>query len=124
LWFPPIDPTRWEFYLDNTRQTPIATLAQRFGMLGKFDLRSRLRDLQTPVLLLHVEGEGAIQTGCREELAAGLPNSRTEFLHTTGMLAYLTHPHRLAKLIREFVTSSNPMPLNVDDSAASVSTAS
>jgi pimeloyl-ACP methyl ester carboxylesterase len=124
LWFPPIDPTRWEFYLDNAGQTPIATLAQRFGMLRKFDFRSRLSDLQTPVLLLHVEGEGAVQTRCREELAAALPNSHTEFLHTTGLLAYLTHPHRLAKLIREFVASTDSMPSNVDESVARVSTAS
>ncbi len=124
LWFPPIDPTRWEFYLDNAGQTPIATLAQRFGLLRDFDLRSRLSDLQTSVLLLHVEGEGAIQARYREELAAALPNSHTEFLHTTGLLAYLTHPHRLAKLIREFVTSTNPMPLTVNKTAARMSTAS
>jgi hypothetical protein len=36
-------------------------------------------------------------------LASGLPCARTEFLHTTGHLPYLTHPHRIAKLTREFL---------------------
>ena len=104
LWFPPIDPTRWLFYLDNAGQTPVAELARRFGMLGEFDVRSRLQSFATPTMLLHVEGEGAMQAQCRDELALLLPKARTEFLHTTGLLAFLTHPHRLAKLIREFVS--------------------
>lgn len=103
LWFPPIDPTRWLFYLENAGQTPVAELVRRFGMLSRFDARSRLKQLATPTLLLQVEGEGEMQARCRDELAALLPNARTEFLHTTGLLAFLTHPHRLAKLIREFV---------------------
>lgn len=106
LWFPPIDPTRWQFYLDNAGSTSFAALAQRFGMLSRCDLRSRLSQLQVPVLSLQVEGEGAMQSRCREELTAALPNVRTEFLHTTGMLVFLTHPHRLAKLIREFVATT------------------
>jgi pimeloyl-ACP methyl ester carboxylesterase len=110
LWFPPIDPTRWWFYLDNAGQTPVAELARRFAMLRRFDARSRLNQLGTPTLLLHVEGEGEIQSRCRDELAALLPNARTEFLHTTGLLAFLTHPHRLAKLIREFVCPAVAVP--------------
>lgn len=103
LWFPPIDPTRWLFYLENAGQTPMAELARRFGVLSRFDVRSRLKQLATPTLLVHVEGEGETQARCREELASLLPNVRTEFLHTTGLLTFLTHPHRMAKLIREFV---------------------
>lgn len=110
LWFPPIDPTRWLFYLDNAGQTPMSELARRFGMLSRFDARSQLQQLATPTLLLHVEGEGTIQARCREELATLLPNARTEFLHTTGLLAFLTHPHRLSKLIREFVCPVDHMP--------------
>lgn len=110
LWFPPIDPTRWLFYLDDAGQTPVSELARRFGMLSRFDVRSRLPHFTTPTLLLHVEGEGMMQAQCREELAALLSNTRTEFLHTTGLLAFLTHPHRLSKLIREFVCPANLAP--------------
>lgn len=110
LWFPPIDPTRWLFYLDNAGQTPVSELARRFGMLSRFDARSQLKQLATPTLLLQVEGEGETQARCRDELAALLPNARTEFLHTTGLLAFLTHPHRLAKLIREFVCPAVAAP--------------
>lgn len=109
LWFPPIDPTRWLFYLDNAGQTPVAELARRFGMLRRFDVRSRQDQLATPTLLLQVEGEGETQARCRDELAALLSNVRTEFLHSTGLLAFLTHPHRLAKLIQEFVCPTTTM---------------
>ncbi|MCX7418476.1 MAG: alpha/beta hydrolase [Planctomycetia bacterium] len=106
LWFPPIDPTRWQFYLDDAGATPIRSLARRFGMLRQCDLRSRLSQLQVPVMSLQVEGEGETQSRCRDEITAMIPNVRTEFFHTTGMLVFLTHPHRLAKLIREFVAST------------------
>ncbi len=106
LWFPPIDATRWLFCLDSNGQTPVAELARRFGLLSRFDVRQKLGQLTTQTLLLHVEGEGETQSHCRDELAALLPNVRTEFLHTTGLQAFLTHPHRVAKLIREFACSS------------------
>ena len=109
LWFPPIDPTRWLFYLEDAGRTPVAELARRFGMLNRFDVRSRLDQLVAPTLLLQVEGEGESQARCRDELSALLPNARTEFLHSTGLLTFLTHPHRLAKLVREFVCPSAAM---------------
>ncbi|HLQ43152.1 MAG TPA: alpha/beta fold hydrolase, partial [Planctomycetaceae bacterium] len=124
LWFPPIDPTRWRFYLDNAGATSIATLARRFGMLSQCDLRSRLSQLQTPVLSLQVEGEGAMQSRCRDELTAALPNVRSEFLHTTGMLAFLTHPHRLAKLIRELVAATLPPRGDIGAAVATANVAS
>lgn len=106
LWFPPIDPSRWQFYLDNAGATPVKSLSRRFLMLSQCDLRSRLGQLEVPVISLQVEGEGETQSRCRDELSALIPNARTEFFHTTGMLVFLTHPHRLAKLIREFVAST------------------
>ncbi len=106
LWFPPIDPTRWSFYLADAGLTRITDVARRFGLLNRCDLRPRLKSLQCPTLLIHTEGEGATQQRCRDELAALLPHACTEFLHTTGLLTFLTHPHRLAKLIREFAAPS------------------
>lgn len=110
LWFPPIDSTRWQFYMDNAGQTPVAEIARRFSLLGQFKVRSRLTSLTSPTLLLHVEGEGALQSRCRDELASLLPNARTEYLPSTGMLVFLTHPHRLAKAIRAFVCPSGLEP--------------
>lgn len=107
LWFPPIDSTRWSFYLENAGQTRIADVASRFAMLRQFDVRGELQNFETPTLLLQVEGEGPIQARCREELASLLPNGRTEFLHTTGLLTFLTHPHRLARILKEFTESLN-----------------
>lgn len=102
-WFPPFDFTRWQFFLNDTGRVPIAALAHRGNALSRFDLRPRLAQIGHPILLVHSEGEGRISSECLRELEQGLPNSRTEHLHTSGHLPYLTHPHRLTKLVRQFL---------------------
>jgi len=105
-YFPPFDHGRWAFSADNTAQTPIRDLAERVAVAHAFDYRPRLAQIEQPVLLVRTEYEGLVSAGCQEELAAGLPDATTEMLHTTGPLAYLTHPHRLAKVVRTFLVPS------------------
>lgn len=107
-WFPPFDTTRFQFFLDNAGQVPIASLAQRSAIVCVSDFRSHLSQISQPVLLIRGEGEGAVSEGCHGELEQGLPNVRSEWLHGTGHLPYLTHPHRLAKLIRAFLAVPEP----------------
>jgi pimeloyl-ACP methyl ester carboxylesterase len=77
--------------------------------MGGVDLRPDLPQIRQPVLLVRTEGEGAVSAACQEELAAALPHAKSEWLHTTGQLPYLTHPHRLAKLVKSFlVNESSP----------------
>jgi len=102
-WFPPFDATRWAFLLQDLGATSTAQLARRMSVMGGVDLRPSLPDIRQPVLLIRTEGEGAVTAGCQEELAAGLPHVRSEVMPTTGQLPYLTHPHRLAKLVRSFL---------------------
>jgi pimeloyl-ACP methyl ester carboxylesterase len=101
-WFPPFDAGRWDFYLDRAGRTPIRTLAERGAMLLDWDVRNRLREIDTPVLLIRGEGVGRVSAGDHDELAAGLSCARTEWLDSAGHLPFLTHPHRLGKLMREF----------------------
>ena len=102
-WFPPFDITRWQFLLDNTGSLSIATLARRASLLIKSDLRPRLSEIQQPVLLIRSEGEGMVSEQCHRDLESGLLNTQTEFLNNCGHLPYLTHPHRLIKLILPFL---------------------
>lgn len=102
-WFPPFDETRWQFLEDNAGRVHVSTLAWMGALIRDADLRSRLKAIEQPVLLIETEGEGAATRACQRELATHLPHASTEVLLTTGQYPYLTHPHRLAKVIRQFL---------------------
>lgn len=106
-WFPPHDAGRFEFLVEDAGRTPIRELAARAGLAGRVDLRARLARIDRPVLLVRAEGEGAIVTARQDELAAGLPQARSEWLHTTGRMPHLTHPHRVAKVVANFLLENS-----------------
>jgi len=103
-YFPPFDRTRWGFFVDNAGSTAIRDVAERARVLAAFDYRSRLNGIRQPVLLIRSEHEGLVTAACNEALQNGLPHATTEMLHTTGPLAHLTHPHRLVKLAKAFLS--------------------
>jgi pimeloyl-ACP methyl ester carboxylesterase len=102
-WFPPFDATRWEFLLNDLAATPTSQLARRLALSRRVDFRPLLPQIRTPVLVVRTEGEGKILTACQDELEAGLPHVRSEWMHTSGHFPHLTHPHRLAKLLKTFL---------------------
>ena len=104
-WFPPFDETRWGFLLDDLGQTPIRDLAVRMRATGTA-LSPALGTIRQPVLIVRTEGEGAGHTRRAEELESLLPSARTEWMHTAGHLPFLTHPHRLVKVIRSFANEA------------------
>lgn len=104
-WFPPFDATRWQYFLDASGALPLRELSRRAREIARLDLRPVARQIVTPTLVIHTEGDGAIAEACQQELARQLPAVNSEWLHNTGHLAYLTHPHRLAKLVRTFCGS-------------------
>jgi pimeloyl-ACP methyl ester carboxylesterase len=112
-WFPPIDPTRWEFLLKNLGATPV----KRWSLMARGSATSHLnvdllREVQTPVLLLRTEGDGPVVTAAMSELMVHFPNVREETLHTSGHFAFLTHPHRVAKIIAGFLGSIADVPVS------------
>ena len=113
-WFPPFDLTRWQFFLENTGQVPIASLATRAATVKKLDFRTQLHQIQQAVQIIHCEGDGRIIAKCQQELENGLPNATIESLHTCGQLPYLTHPHRLTNVIRPFLLREEPMVAETD----------
>jgi pimeloyl-ACP methyl ester carboxylesterase len=103
-WFPPFDRTRWQFLFDNTGSVPLPAMARRAALVRDCDLRPVLNEITQPVLLVRTEGEGKILEECCRVLASGLPNAKVEWMNDTGHFPYLTHPHRLAKVIDGFLS--------------------
>jgi pimeloyl-ACP methyl ester carboxylesterase len=101
--FPPFDASRWDFFAQNTSQTSSRDLAERASLMATFDLRGELRHIERPVLLIRTEHEGAIFSAGEDELERGLPQVSSESIPLAGQLAYLTHPHRVAKAVRSFL---------------------
>ena len=99
-FFPPFDETRFGFYLDRTGRMPIAPLCQLARVIATTDLTPLLPQIANRVLLVQTEGQPAPLRQASEELARQLPNVTVEELHNTGLVPGLTHPHRIAKLIR------------------------
>jgi pimeloyl-ACP methyl ester carboxylesterase len=108
-WFPPRDDGRWQFFLDDTGGVPIRTIAQRAAVIRDTDLRPILPSISQPTLIIRGEGDGVIAGRCAEELASGIPHGRLEWMSNTGHLPHLSSPHRLAKQIRDFFTTDDPL---------------
>ena len=103
LWLPLMDQGRWEFYQKHSGEIPIKTLADQVRMISKTDLRNSIAKIQQPVLIIRTEGEGSVLGKCQEELEKNLPNGKTEWIHSCGLIPYISRPHAIAKLIRNYV---------------------
>jgi pimeloyl-ACP methyl ester carboxylesterase len=106
--FPPFDATRWDFFAQNTSRTAIGDLADRAALFASFDLRGRLSQVHQRVLLIRTENEGSISAAGQEELERELPRASVEEMPLAGQLAYLTHPHRVARAMRSFLGGGSP----------------
>lgn len=102
-WFPPLDLSRWQFFVEDAGQVPLRTLGARGAIIRDTDLRPELGTIRQPILLIQCEGDGLVTRDCHESLAAGLPNAESAWMHSAGHLPHLTSPHRLAKFLRDFL---------------------
>lgn len=102
-WFPPFDGSRFDFLVQNLGQTPTAQFSRRMRLWSDLDFGTHLKSVIAPTLLIETEGEGAIIGGQMHALQSGLSDARTEDMHSSGLYPYLTHPHRVAKLLRTFL---------------------
>lgn len=108
IWFPPYDRSRFDFYLQNSGQQSISGVAQRFLLSGEALSDWTGETAPDQMLIIRTEGESPAQTAAAEHLAGNLPHAQSEWLHTSGQLACLTHPHRVARLVRDFLIPSGP----------------
>lgn len=104
-WFPPFDDSRFEFLLESTGNLKLSDLALRAFAVHRFSVESRLSEVRLPVLLLRTEGEGRVAAEAQQSLEKQMTGARVEWMHSAGQHPYLTHPHRVAKLIKSFSES-------------------
>lgn len=102
-WFPPFDITRWKFLMAETGNVPTRDVASRTKMLKGLDLTDQVSRIETPTLVISSEGEAARHRESAAVLAEKMPNARAEEISNTGHVPFVTHPHRLAKLVRQFL---------------------
>jgi len=105
-WFPPIDPSRWNFLLDSLGETSARHWSALARGAAATDLGPALHTIKAPVQLLRTEGDGPVATRALNELMVAIPDVREETLHTSGHFAFLTHPHRVAKIVAGFVNAA------------------
>ena len=102
-WFPPFDITRWQFLMHETGNVPTRDVAQRAKMLRELDFAGVVSEIRTPTLIIRSEGEAARHREAAQTLSEQLPDSTLEEISNSGHVPFVTHPHRLVKLIRAFL---------------------
>jgi hypothetical protein len=101
-WFPPFDPSRFDFLIDSSGTLPLRDLARRAFAVHSFDVVARLNQIECPVMLLRTEGEGRQAAVAQDLLEKSIKSPRVEWMHSAGQHPSLTHPHRVAKLVQSF----------------------
>lgn len=105
-WFPPLDFDRWNWFLETTGKIPVSLVAAQARAWHQTDLSQAVKRIACPVLFLHTEGMGPATQNQQELVASRVAEAHQTPLHTTGWHPYLTHPHRVAKLIRQFTADA------------------
>ena len=99
-WFPPVDPSRFDFLMESTGTLLLRDLARRAFAVDSFDVLAQLCTVSCPITLLRTEGEGRMAAESQIVLENGLNFPKTEWLHSAGQHPYLTHPHRVTNIIK------------------------
>lgn len=69
-------PEIYDFLLECSGRSPIRTVAERALVLATLDLRARLGEISTPVLLIGGDADPIVPRGCEAELERGLADVR------------------------------------------------
>ena len=102
-YFPPFDPTRYQFLLDELGASPVCQVSHRLIAASTADWSDFVPEIKSPVMVLRCEGEGLALAKLSEEFTACLPVGRSEPMPLAGHYPYLTHPNRLVKIINQFL---------------------
>jgi pimeloyl-ACP methyl ester carboxylesterase len=100
LWYPPVDESRWSFHADNSGLSRISQVARRALWLSRN--QQLFAEITTPVLLISGEGEAPRYVEAAVKMEAEITGAKHEHLSNAGHVPFITHPHRLANLLRPF----------------------
>ncbi len=116
LFFPPFDHSRLNYLAANLGRTPVGIAARRLLIAAETDIASDLAELRHAerlrLCVIAPEGEAPATRQRREQFERTLAEHglgsllHVEFMHTSGLYPHLTHPHRLRKLLDEFITGT------------------
>jgi pimeloyl-ACP methyl ester carboxylesterase len=108
LDFPRPIEDRWSFYVEQNGLTPIRALAHRTSMVARLDLRDRLPQIDSDLLLVQGREDRIVPHRYHEELKALLGRSESVVMPTVGHIPHLTHGESLARVIQEWLLPCNP----------------
>lgn len=129
LFFPPFDHSRLHYLAANLGRTPVGIAAQRLLIAADTDIGPRMAEFRRSgrlrLCVIAPEGEASATRRRREHFERTLADHglhtqlHVEFMHTSGLYPHLTHPHRLRKLLEEFIdgTAAGGQPV-LDEAGA------
>jgi pimeloyl-[acyl-carrier protein] methyl ester esterase len=85
------------------RDTPGSVLKAGLEVLADADLRTELREVRQPTLVLHGARDRVIPPMAGRRLAAALPDARFSLLRACAHAPFLSQPARIARMIRAFL---------------------
>jgi 3-oxoadipate enol-lactonase len=94
----------FDFVTRQCWQTDQSVMAYRFRLVEQFDIADRLDRIRVPTLVLAGERDLLVSEGSLHSLCAGLRESALVRVPGCGHLGFVTHPHRLADEITEFLS--------------------
>jgi pimeloyl-ACP methyl ester carboxylesterase len=99
---------RWDHYVEQNGLTPIAALAHRLDLLGQIDLRPRLAEISTEILVLHGNQDRIVAHRHFDELCVGLTKAQGAIMPLVGHQPHYTHAEALAQAIADFLLPCAP----------------
>jgi pimeloyl-ACP methyl ester carboxylesterase len=97
---------RWEFYLARSGAAPMRTVAANALLLHGSDLRPRLAEVRSPVLLITSPNDPLVPAASTAALLRGLPQALRFDLPRGGHFMIYSHPDELAEAIAGFLHSA------------------
>jgi pimeloyl-ACP methyl ester carboxylesterase len=93
---------RIEFVTRQCWQTDQCTMAHRFRLVRKLDLRPRLSKIRTPVMIITGARDVVVSDKSVLDLCSGIEDARFVRLHNGGHLAFLVEPERVCREVATF----------------------